>query len=94
MTVNDVKFSHNGTCLVSCSRDRRIKIYDTRVKRQISSFDAHGDSVHQIDYHPNDNILMSCSADSKIKIWDLRKGKLDYTLYAHEGIVTSCAFSK
>lgn len=68
MTVNDVKFSHNGTCLVSCSRDRRIKIYDTRVKREISSFDAHGDSVHQVDYHPNDNFLMSCSADSKIKV--------------------------
>lgn len=46
MTVNDVKFSYDGTCLVSCSRDRRIKIYDTRVKRQILSFDAHGDSIH------------------------------------------------
>lgn len=68
MTVNDVKFSHDGTCLVSCSRDRRIKVYDTRVKREIMSFDAHGDSVHQVDYHINDRTLLSCSADSKIKV--------------------------
>jgi centriolar protein POC1 len=37
---------------------------------------------------------MSSSLDSKIKLWDIKKGALDYTLYGHNGSVTTCSFSK
>lgn len=41
-TVNDCNFSSDGTCMASCSADKKIKIYDLRCKRLIQSYDAHG----------------------------------------------------
>jgi len=38
--------------------------------------------------------MMTTSLDSKIKIWEINKGKLEYTLYGHNGSTNTCTFSK
>lgn len=38
--------------------------------------------------------MASVSNDCEIKLWDVRKGILSYTLYAHNGNLNACTFSK
>lgn len=93
-SINDCKFNSDGTCLASCSTDKKVKLYDLRCKRLIQNYDAHGEAVTKVDFHPKNNFLMTTSLDSKIKIWEINRGVLEYTLYGHNGSTNTCAFSK
>ena len=92
--INDCKFNSDGTCLASCSTDKKVKLYDLRCKRLIQNYDAHGEPVTKIDFHPKNNYMITTSLDSKIKIWEINRGSIEYTLYGHNGSTNTCAFSK
>ena len=41
-TINSCKFNSDGTCLATCSNDRKINIYDLRCRKLFQHYDAHG----------------------------------------------------
>lgn len=39
--VTDVKYHPDGSCLASCSTDKKIKIFDCRSQKLLQHYDAH-----------------------------------------------------
>jgi len=91
--VNNVRFHPDGTCIASCSHDKKIKIFDIRSQRLIQHYDAHSESVSSVSFHPTGNYLLSSGFDATLKIWDLKMGQILYTLYGHEGPASAVSFS-
>lgn len=92
--VNDVHFSPDGNCLVSCSVDKTVKVWDVRLaKKLLQHFTGHEDTVNQVSYHPSGDYIISCSTDQTMKIWDTREGRLFYTISGHVSPTTAVTFS-
>ena len=92
--VNSVRWSPDGTCVASCSNDKKIKIFDIRSGRIIQHYDAHSAPVTCLSYHPSGKYLVSSSLDSTVKIWDTFNSQILYTVHGHHGPVNSVAFSR
>lgn len=91
--ITKVRFDPSGSCIASCSADKKIKIFDARSQRLLQHYNAHTEGVNSVNFHPTGNYLISSSQDSTVKIWDLRQGTILYTLYGHEGASTAGCFS-
>ena len=92
--VNAVRWSPDGTCVASCSNDKKIKIFDIRSGRIIQHYDAHSAPITSLSYHPSGKYLVSSSLDSTIKIWDIFNSQILYTMHGHQGPINSVAFSR
>ena len=74
-----VAFSHNGEQIVSCSRDRAIKVWDTATGECLQTLMGHLDAVRVVTFWEN-NTIASGSFDGSVKIWDVKSGTCVQTL--------------
>lgn len=88
-----MKYHPDGTCIVSGSSDKTIKLWDVRSHQLIQHYPAHSDAVTSVSLHPNGYYLASTSKDKTIRLWDLREGRLLFTMQGHAGAVNCCDFS-
>jgi len=91
--VHSVKYHPDGTCIVSGSADKSIKLWDVRSHQLIQHYPAHLDAVTSISLHPNGYYLASASKDKTLRLWDLREGRLLFTLQGHSNAINACNFS-
>ena len=87
--VNCVRFHPDNSCLATACYDGKIRLFDIRSKQLVQTYPYHTRPA----FHPSGNFLASTSYDECIKLYDLRMGDILFTLKAHEGAVTSIAFS-
>jgi len=66
-----VKFSPDKKILASCSKDKKVKLWETENYECIKTFDDHESSVNSICFDKKNNYLASGSKDNKIIIWEL-----------------------
>jgi ribosomal RNA-processing protein 9 len=76
--------SSDGTLLASGGRDHIVRIFDTRVGKQVESFDGHRDDVTSIAFRPLSKTLFTASSDRTVKHWDLNEMAYIETLYGHQ----------
>lgn len=79
-SVEDLQWSPNeGTVFASCSVDKTIRIWDTRVRnKSMVAVTAHTSDVNVISWNKKvSHLLASGSDDGIIKVWDLRNFKAD-----------------
>ena len=74
--------------LVSCSRDKTIKIWNVKDGKELFQLIGHTYTVFSIVTLPN-GLFASGSADNTITIWDLEERKEMHTIKAHSGSVLS-----
>ncbi|MDY6901159.1 MAG: hypothetical protein SWZ49_24215 [Cyanobacteriota bacterium] len=55
--------------IVSCSRDKTIRIWDLYTGECIRILEGHTDWVYCIAISPDGKTLVSCSRDKTVKIW-------------------------
>ena len=56
-------------------------------------YDDHKFCVNKISFHPSGKYLFSVSDDATINIFDIRMGSICFTLYGHDGPITSVNIS-
>ena len=89
----NVKYSHLNF-VISCSRDKMIKIWSVNNGQCITTLFGHDNWVRGLAFHHSGKYLYSCSDDKSIRIWDLASGKCTKKLIdAHSHFVTSIASS-
>ncbi|MCK5548749.1 MAG: WD40 repeat domain-containing protein, partial [Thermoplasmata archaeon] len=72
--VMDVKWSSNGSRLVSASDDRTIKMWNTSTWSNVFDITGHTIGVLSVDWSPNETKLVSGSRDYSVMLWDASNG--------------------
>lgn len=93
-SVRCVRFTPDGTKIVSCSRDNSIKIWDVSSGNLLKTLNGHTKVVRQVDISDDGTKLVSCDEDGVIKTWDIASGNLErnFSSSATKGIVYSVKF--
>ncbi|XP_047163507.1 guanine nucleotide-binding protein subunit beta-like protein [Vigna umbellata] len=95
--VLSLAFSIDKRQIVSASRDRTIKLWNTlgECKYTIQDSDAHSDWVSCVRFSPStlQPTIVSASWDRTVKVWNLTNCKLRNTLAGHSGYVNTVAVS-
>ncbi|KAL1959937.1 hypothetical protein VTO42DRAFT_605 [Malbranchea cinnamomea] len=88
-----LEFSHDGTKLVTTSRDCSVIIYDAITFEVIHRLIEHTDPVAYATWSPDDTKIISCSQDYKARLWDVETGRCLLTIDHHHEPVTSAAWA-
>ena len=90
---SSAKYSHLNF-VISCSRDKMIKIWSLSNGQCITTLIGHDNWVRGLAIHHSGKFLYSCSDDKSIRIWELISGKcIKKIMDAHSHFVTSVASS-
>ncbi|KAL3512192.1 hypothetical protein ACH5RR_024909 [Cinchona calisaya] len=85
-TVNCIRFSPDGSKLISVSSDKKGIIYDAKtgdIKGELSSEDGHKGSIYAVSWSPDSKHVLTVSADKTAKVWEMSEdgnGKVKKTL--------------
>jgi WD40 repeat protein len=71
--VYGVAFSPDGGRIASASKDRKIKVWDSRTGKLLLEIPgAHDKAACSVVFHPDGRHLASAGADRLVKVWDLQ----------------------
>lgn len=91
--VNTVQGARRGPqILVSGSDDSTVKMWDTRKRNSIASFNTNY-QVTAVSFNDTAEQVFSGGIDNDIKVWDVRKNELLYTMRGHTDTVTGLSLS-
>jgi WD40 repeat protein len=90
-TINSVKFSPDGTQIVTASDDKTAVIFDLKTKKVTSL--QHLSSVHSAGFSPDGNRIVTVSSNyMTASVWDVKTEK-PVTSVQHSGNIRSARFS-
>ncbi|MCD7451753.1 Actin-interacting protein 1-2 [Datura stramonium] len=84
--VNCLRFSPDGSKLITVSSDKKGIIYDAKtgdIIGELSSEDGHKGSIYAVSWSPDSKQVLTVSADKSAKVWDISddgKGTVKKTL--------------
>ncbi|KAJ1812284.1 hypothetical protein LPJ56_003910, partial [Coemansia sp. RSA 2599] len=82
-----------GLFIVSGSRDKTLRLWDTASTQLLHTFVGHDDWVRDFVFHPSGKTLISVSDDKTMRVWDLATGRCAKTIEASEHFTTCIDFS-
>merc|ERR1712085_133119 len=94
--VNSVAFSADNRQIVSGSRDRTIKLWNTLAECKYTiSEENHTDWISCVQFSPSakNPLIVSCGWDRLIKVWNLNNCKLRTNLAGHTGVLYTITIS-
>ncbi|ETO35090.1 hypothetical protein RFI_01983 [Reticulomyxa filosa] len=92
--VKGVQFSPKGSRVVSCSKDKTIRIWSVKKGKEIKRLEGHSDVVNKVRFSPDGSKLVSCSNDKTIRLWDVKSGTQIHQFNDHTSAVNDiCWFS-
>ncbi len=94
--VEHVCFSPSGSSLVSCSKDKIVRLYelDASCSTMLSVKEGHGHEhwVYCCVFSQDGRLIASSSADKTIRLWDPSNMKTLVVLEGHSNVVWCCKF--
>ncbi|PIG69509.1 G-protein beta WD-40 repeats containing protein, partial [Aspergillus arachidicola] len=72
--VNSVAFSPDGQKIASGSKDKTIKLWDTKTGMELQTLKGHSSPVESVAFSPDGQTIVSGSDDKTIKLWDAKTG--------------------
>ena len=78
--VNCVRYSTDGTKIVSVGSDKKIQFYDGATGEPSGEImDAHTGSIYSASFSPDGTQLVTASADKTVKLWNVGTATLEKT---------------
>jgi WD40 repeat protein len=91
-SVFTLRYTSDGSYLLSGSRDARLKLWDVKGGYAlVSEVVAHMNTINHVEFSPDSKHFVTCSMDKSIKVWDLDEMRLLKVIdkSRHEGHGTS-----
>lgn len=88
-----IAVSTDGKWLATGSKDKTVKLFETRNYTEVMTFKGHLDDVTSLAFSPDSKFLISGSSDSHIILWDLTRNVDLKTFFGHSESVNAVAFS-
>jgi len=83
-----------GAYLVSASRDRTVKVWDTSTGVCLFTLLGHDNWVRTVRFHPNGRFIVSAGEDRTIRIWDILDKRCKRKIEdSHNSFVTCLDFN-
>lgn len=67
--------SYQQTFIVTCSRDKLIRLFACHSGELLHTFSGHDNWVRCMALHPTGKYLYSVSDDKTLRVWELTHGK-------------------
>ncbi|CAD8081978.1 unnamed protein product [Paramecium sonneborni] len=81
--------------LVSVSRDKEIKIWNTISGTNLFTLSGHDNWVNGVSFHPDGIHMLSVSDDKTIRVWNLKEQKQKKKIEnAHDKFILKCEINK
>ena len=93
--IRSVAVSPDGTLIASASRDRTVRMWDSKTGASIGKpLEGHGDDVNSVTFSPDGTKIASGSDDKTIRLWSVNtQAMIGNPFKGHADYVTSVAFS-
>ncbi|KAG6816427.1 hypothetical protein H0H93_008081 [Arthromyces matolae] len=92
--VTSVAFSSDGSCIVSGSYDRSVRVWDTSTGQELEVLEGHTDGVTSVALSSDGSRIVSGSVDKSVRVWDASTGQELKVLEGHMHFVNSVAFTR
>ncbi|KAI9788352.1 MAG: protein with putative role during mitosis [Peltula sp. TS41687] len=83
----------SGNLLVSASRDRTLRIWDSTTGYCVKTIRGHSDWVRTVAPAFDGRWLLSAGNDQTARLWDANTGETKSTLIGHEHVIECCCFA-
>ncbi len=90
--ITVVKFSHDGTTLLTGSRDKTVCLWNASTGFFLTVLKGHNGLISSAVFSRDGQTVLIGSHDKKVSLWDSKSGKLRRVLRGHTGPVTSVEF--
>ncbi|MBD0346193.1 MAG: WD40 repeat domain-containing protein, partial [Coleofasciculus sp. Co-bin14] len=87
-SVNAITATHKSKVVITGSKDKTLKGWDIKTKKQLFTLRGHQDEVTAVTVTSDDK-LISGSKDKTLKVWNLKNRKLLFSLTGHDGWITA-----
>ncbi|KYQ89358.1 WD40 repeat-containing protein [Tieghemostelium lacteum] len=84
----------DGSLIASGGQDSLCRIWDLRSGKPVQHHQGHSKQIISIDWSPNGYQLATSSEDNTVRIWDLRNPQSNYSILAHNSVVSCIKFQK
>lgn len=92
-TVMSMRFSNDGTKLVTASADGKVRIWSVPGWKLLETFSGHKGPVRWAEFSPNGRLVVSGGEDDTVRIWSAEDGKLVQTLSESRNPIDTVSFS-
>jgi WD40 repeat protein len=89
--VLSVSWNHDGSKIVSGSKDKTIKIWEGMNGELLNTLEGHSDIVVSVSWNHDGSKIVSGSRDKTVKVWDPLNGEILSTLDGTSHFVTPVA---
>jgi len=73
--IFSAEFSPDGKQIITCARDRTIKLWNVETGREIKTFRGHTGQVQAAVFSPDGKQILSGSNDGTVRLWDIETGQ-------------------
>ncbi len=91
--VRAASFSPDGTRVVTASRDRTARIWNTTTGQLIATLTGHTREVVAASFSPDSTRVVTASSDKTARIWNAATGQPIATLTGHTREIVAASFS-
>lgn len=70
-TVRSIRFSKDGSLIVSSGRDNTVRVWDIGSEKSIRTFRGHGSAVAAAEFSADGRWILSAGSDGQAKRWSL-----------------------
>ncbi len=91
--VYDVVVIENQKQAITCSFDKKIRVWDLSNGKVIKVLEGHKQGVYALALVPQSDLVISASLDSTLKLWNLSTGKEIRTFRGHQSFVLGVTIS-